>query len=97
MPECEKGTVHENQCNMLNACNNLPMFLLPDNCPCPSSPVNGYIASCVKSALVGSYIHYYCDSGYERVGDFSRMCQVGAIWTGTTPTCVKSESVLISR
>ena len=31
--------------------------------------------------------------GYKRVGDFSRMCKIGAIWTGNTPTCVKSESV----
>ena len=40
---------------------------------------------------MGSYIHYYCDSGYERVGDFSRKCQVGATWTGSTPTCEKSK------
>ena len=64
---------------------------MPDNCPCPPSPVNGYIASCVGSALVGAYIHYYCDSGYRRVGDFIRLCQAGATWTGSTPTCVKSK------
>ena len=67
-------------------------LFLPDNCPCPPSPVNGYIASCVGSALVGTYIHYYCDSGYERVGDFGRMCQVGATWTGNITTCEKSTS-----
>ena len=61
-------------------------------CPCPPYPVNGYIASCVGSALVGNYIHYYCDSGYERVGDFSRKCQVGDTWTGSTPICEKSKS-----
>ena len=66
-------------------------FLLPDNCPCPPSPVNGSIVSCVGPALVGAYIHYYCDSGYERVGDFRRMCQVGATWTGSAPTCEKSK------
>ena len=72
-------------------CFTLQFLCLPDNCPCPSSPENGYIASCVGSALVGTYIHYYCDSGYERVGDFSRKCEVGATWTGSTPTCEKSE------
>ena len=55
--------------------------------------MDGYIASCVGSALIGSYIHYYCDSGYERVGDFIRFCQVGATWTGNTPTCERSEEL----
>ena len=68
--------------------------ILPDNCQCPPPPVNGYIASCDESALVGTYIHYYCDSGYERVGDFIRLCQVGATWTGSTPRCRKSKSMM---
>ena len=95
-PKCEKGIIYFNHVVsaitlMYNIIDVYTMFLLPDNCQCPSHPVNGYIASCVGPALVGTYIHYYCDSGYERVGDFGRMCQVGATWTGSTPTCEKSK------
>ena len=102
-PKCEKGM---HACNMLDVHKindnhmiilllsclfSVPLHFKTDNCPCPSSPVNGNITSCVGSTLVGSYIYYYCDRGYELVGDFSRMCQIGATWTGSAPTCEMSE------
>ena len=61
-----------------------------DKCPCPSSPSNGYITGCSKTGSVGSYVYYYCNSGYLLTsGDSPRRCLLGGNWTGSEPVCEK--------
>ena len=58
------------------------------NCPCPSSPANGYVTGCSETSSIGSYLYYHCNSGYLLTsGDSSRRCLLGGNWTGSEPVC----------
>ena len=65
-------------------------IMLIDRCPCPPYPNNGYTTSCYRTDSVGSYVYYYCNSGYLlKSGDNSRRCLLGGNWTGSEPNCEK--------
>ena len=64
------------------------IFTYTDNCPCPSSPANGYVTGCSETSSVGYYVYYYCNSGYLMTsGDSPRKCTIGGNWTGREPVC----------
>ena len=51
------------------------------------------------NTLENSTASYFCDEGYELIGDMSRTCQrQNAMWNGTEPICrSKSYSWLLSK
>ena len=60
---------------------------LVDCGPLPS-PANGNIT--LTGTLIGSTATYTCDSGYERVGSYTLVCQDDGTWSGS-PLCSLSE------
>lgn len=53
-----------------------------------SSPENGYHTS--TGSTPGSTVSYYCNEGYERVGQATITCQSNHLWDNDTPECLKS-------
>ena len=49
------------------------------------APENGRVE--VSSNKVGGTATYYCDDGYELVGDDTRVCRASGLWAGTMPFC----------
>ena len=47
-----------------------------------ANPENGH----VKIVMYGSTAKYTCSSGFDVVGDDTRMCEGGS-WTGQAPGC----------
>ena len=50
-------------------------------CEVLSNPANGQVT------IIDSTATYTCDSGYELIGDDTRIC-VDGVWTGEEPTCI---------
>ena len=56
------------------------------NCSTLSNQVNGQVSHTAGTAF-GQTATYSCDTGYNLVGDSTRMCQANGIWSGSEPTC----------
>ena len=46
---------------------------------------------------MGSDVYYYCNSGYTRYGSSYSTCLSSGNWTGTKPTCQKSEYTIVGK
>lgn len=44
--------------------------------------------------LMGSTVHFHCDSGYSLVGAEASTCLADGTWSGSTPTCQPGEDAL---
>ena len=58
---------------------------LGTSCSKLSNPSNGNVN--VPSRRIGSTAVYSCITGYNLVGDESRVCRSGGSWSGSAPTC----------
>ena len=56
------------------------------NCSTLSSPANGQVSHFAGTAF-GQTATYSCDTGYNLVGDSTRMCQANGRWSGSEPIC----------
>ena len=56
------------------------------NCSTLSNQANGQVSHTAGTAF-GQTATYSCDTGYNLVGDSTRMCQANGIWSGSEPTC----------
>ena len=54
-------------------------------CDTLSNPVNGGVTT--TGTGVGDTAVYYCDYGYEMIGDDTQTCQSSGNWSGSPPTC----------
>ena len=54
-------------------------------CPILSNPSNGRVTQ--QESRPGARVTYVCNTGYELVGLFSRICQNNGQWSGDAPTC----------
>ena len=54
-------------------------------CPILSNPSNGRVTQ--QGSRPGARATYVCNTGYELVGLFSRICQNNGQWSGDAPTC----------
>lgn len=57
-----------------------------EGCQRPTRPDNGRIYRETTFYRHKDRIRYYCNNGYQRLGEEYRACQNGQ-WTGQTPTC----------
>ena len=49
------------------------------------NPVNGGVRNTGRA--VGDTTTYYCDYGYDLIGDVTVRCQLSGNWSGSPPTC----------
>ena len=54
-------------------------------CRIPNAPANGQLG--VSGTNNRQTATYSCDTGYNLVGNSTRTCQAGGVWSGSEPTC----------
>ena len=67
----------ENLCNIL---------LIVVDCVTLTNPTNGQVNHTAGTTF-GQTATYSCDTGYNLVGDGTRICQAGGVWSGSEPNC----------
>ena len=53
-------------------------------CDALSKPANGNVSS---NGSLYDTATYFCDDGYELIGDSKIMCQSNGMWSGSPPVC----------
>ena len=66
-------------------------FLAVVDCGNMTAPANGQVDHTAGTTF-GQTATYSCNTGYNLVGDSTRMCQAEEDWSGSAPTC---EGVLL--
>ena len=56
------------------------------DCGTLTDPANGQVDHSAGTRL-GQPATYSCNTGYELVGDSTRICQASGNWSGRSPTC----------
>ena len=56
------------------------------DCGSLTNPANGQVSHTAGTTF-GQTATYNCNTGYNRVGDNTRMCQATGEWSGSEPTC----------
>ena len=56
------------------------------NCSILNNLANGQVSHTAGVAF-GQTATYSCDTGYNLVGDSTRTCLAGGVWSGSEPTC----------
>ena len=69
------------------------IFLVTD-CHNLSPPVGGKVNITSSSYL--STATYSCDEGYVLVGQENRTCHYIGIWSGSSPSCLRSKHVILN-
>ena len=60
-------------------------MLTVKNCGNPGTPYHGRRSG--NRFTYGSFVNYYCDTGYKRQGPAYQQCLASGKWSGTRPTC----------
>ena len=63
-------------------------FLLSTAMDCGAlpNPANGLVNN-TNGTTFGQTATYSCNTGYNLVGNSTRMCQATGVWSGSAPTC----------
>ena len=69
-----------------SACHVVSHFLAVMDCGFLTDPANGRVSHTAGTTF-GQTATYTCDTGFNLVGDNTRMCQVAGVWSGNAPTC----------
>ena len=56
------------------------------DCGALPDPANGQVNDTAGTTL-GQIATYSCSTGYNLVGNSTRMCQATGVWSGSAPTC----------
>ena len=64
------------------------------DCGVLRNPVNGQVND-TNGTIFGQTATYSCNTGYNLVGNSTRMCQADGLWTGSAPSCERM--LLLSR
>ena len=56
------------------------------NCDTLTKPANGQVSH-TGGTIFGQTATYSCNTGYELVGDNTRMCQATGVWSENAPIC----------
>ena len=61
-------------------------FLTDMNCSTLTDPANGQVSHTAGTTFRQTAT-YSCDTGYNLVGDSTRICHDTGVWSGSAPTC----------
>ena len=56
------------------------------DCGALPDPANGQVNTTAGTTF-GQTATYSCNTGYNLVGNSTRMCQATGVWSGSAPTC----------
>ena len=56
-------------------------------CDALSNPANGGVNTTGHGTVVGDTGIYFCDYGYDLIGDDNVTCQSSGNWSGSPPLC----------
>ena len=56
------------------------------DCPILGNQANGRVSHTGRTT-VGQTANYTCNTGYDLVGNSTRMCEATGMWSGSEPTC----------
>ena len=56
------------------------------DCGILTDPANGRVSHTAGTTYQQTAT-YSCDTGYNLVGDGTRICQAGGVWSGSEPNC----------
>jgi len=62
------------------------ILLTAMDCSSLTDPSNGQVNHTAGTTF-GENATYSCDTGYNLVGDSTRVCQATGNWSGSAPTC----------
>ena len=62
------------------------ILLIVVDCGILTNPTNGQVSHTAGTKF-GQTATYSCDTGYNLVGDGTRICQAGGVWSGSEPNC----------
>ena len=65
----------------------LYILLAVVNCGTLTDPANGEVDHTAGTTYQQT-VTYSCDTGYNLVGDSTRICQATGVWSGSAPTCL---------
>jgi hypothetical protein len=65
------------------------------DCSKPFEINNGRIFLTNGTTNIGSIVEYHCFPGYDREGDFQRVCLEDGYWSGPTPECNRPQPIAI--
>ena len=64
----------------------LANLLTAEDCGILTNPSNGQVSHTAGTTYQQTAT-YSCDTGYNLVGDSTRICQAGGVWSGSEPNC----------
>ncbi len=83
---CEQLSIHFAVSNKPVSHNfDLDAFVAEIRCDPPFPPRDGGVQ--LRNARSGATVVFYCDDGYELLGNASLRCQDDGYWSGVEPKC----------
>ncbi|XP_071484841.1 sushi domain-containing protein 4-like isoform X1 [Diadema antillarum] len=83
------GATSTRQCQSGQWVGELPECVKEQLCEDPGKP--DHSKRCCQSIFsTGVRVSFYCDEGYQLIGDDERTCQADGTWSGLQPSCVKA-------
>ena len=64
------------------------------DCRTLNTTMNGQVSH-PNGTTFGQTATYSCNTGYNLVGDSTRMCQADGIWSGNEPTCISEPNLTV--
>ena len=77
---------HETVALIPNTACFISLFSTAVDCGALSNLTNGQVSHTAGTTF-GQTATYSCNTGYNLVGDSTRMCQANGEWSGSEPTC----------
>ena len=64
------------------------------DCRTLNTTTNGQVSH-PNGTKFGQTATYNCNTGYNLVGDSTRMCQADGMWSGNEPTCISEPNLTV--
>ena len=64
------------------------------DCTTLNATINGQVSH-LNGTTFRQTATYSCNTGYNLVGDSTRMCQADGMWSGSEPTCISKPNLTV--
>ena len=64
------------------------------DCRTLNTTMNGQVSH-LNGTTFGQTATYSCNTGYNLVGDSTRMCQADGMWSGSEPICISKPNLTV--